>query len=136
MARITPITAKRVVYKDFQRNLTMDPISFDLARKTNEEAVKEALHNLLLTDKGERPFQPNLGCDIRKMLFENITPSTVNMMKETIEKTIRNYEPRANVIDVDVKASIDLNAVTITIVFNTINTEDNITFRKTLFRVR
>lgn len=136
MARITPITKKPELYSDFHRDLTMNPVTYDVARKTNEESVKQALHNLLLTDKGERPFQPNLGCDIRKMLFENITPSTITLMKNTIESAIRNYEPRANIIDVDVTANTDSNAVTISIVFNVINSEKEITFTKTLSRVR
>lgn len=136
MARITPITAKKELYSDFHRDFTENPITFDLARKTNEEAVKESLANLLLTDRGERPFQPNLGCDIRKMLFENITPSTVELMKEAIQNTINAYEPRVNLVGVDVKANTDSNEVTISIVFHLINSEDDIVFTRTLSRVR
>lgn len=136
MARITPITAKRQLYSDLHRDFTINPITFDLARKTDEEAVKEAIGNLIFTDKGERPFQPSLGCDIRKMLFENITPSTVELMKSAIGTTLRNYEPRANVLDVDVKANPDSNSVTVVIVFNLINSEDDIVFTRTLSRVR
>jgi phage baseplate assembly protein W len=107
-----------------------------LARKTDEEAVKEAINNLIFTDRGERPFQPLLGCDIKKMLFENITPSNIELMKSTIRATLRNYEPRANVLDVDVKANADTNQVTVIIVFNLINSEDDIVFTRTLSRVR
>lgn len=136
MARITPLLAKKELYSDLFKDLTQNPVSNDLARKTNEDAVKEAINNLLLTDRGERPFQPLLGCDIRKMLFENLTESTTNLMEEVIRTTLRNYEPRANIISVRVSANEDRNEVYITITFNVINSEDEIVFNKTLTRIR
>lgn len=132
----TPITAKQVVNSDFHKGLTLNPVTLDIARKTNEEAVKESIKNLILTDKGERPFQPELGSDIRKMLFENISPSTEITMKEVITDTLETYEPRANIVQVDVQANEDQNSVKITIVFNVINSEDDIIFTTTLSRVR
>lgn len=136
MARITPITAKKELYSDFFKDLTQNPVSTDLARKTNEDAVKESINNLLMTDKGERPFQPNLGCDIRKMLFENITLSTTTLMEEVIRDTLRAYEPRANIVELRVSSNPDRNEVYITIVFNVINSEEDIVFTKTLTRIR
>lgn len=136
MARVTPITAKKELYSDFFKDLTQNPVSTDLARKTNEDAVKESINNLLMTDKGERPFQPNLGCDIRKMLFENITLSTTTLMEEVIRDTLRAYEPRANIVELRVSSNPDRNEVYITIVFNVINSEEDIVFTKTLTRIR
>jgi len=136
MARITPITKKQELYSDFFMNLDENPVSQDLARKTNEEAVKASIKNLLLTDKGERPYQPNLGCNIRQMLFDNMTPDTIILMKEVIKDTLEAYEPRADIIGVDVISSVDDNQVNIAVVFKVINSSEPVTLVTSLTRVR
>ena len=134
---LTP-TAKRKpeIYSDFHKDMTQNPINFDLARKLDEEAVKESIKNLILTDRGERLFQPEIGSDVRKMLFENINNSTIEVIKDLVRNTIRNYEPRANLIGVDVLTSIDSLQVDIIITFNIINRLEPVTFVVTLDRVR
>jgi|TARA_B100000497_G_scaffold91559_1_gene102228 hypothetical protein len=136
MARITPITKKQELYADFFMNLDENPVSEDLARNTNEEAVKASIKNLLLTDKGERPYQPNLGCNIRQMLFDNMTPDTIILMKEVIKDTLEAYEPRADIIGVDVRSSVDDNQVNIAVVFKVINSSEPVTLVTSLTRVR
>lgn len=136
MARITPINKTREVYSDFHRDFTLSPVNNDLARKTNEEAVKESIRNLLLTDRGERPFQPYLGSDIRSLLFENMTPDVIKIMEEKIRNLVDQYEPRASVLEVGVSADIDNNSVQINIIFNIINSETPVTFTTTLSRIR
>lgn len=136
MARITPVTKKQELYADFLMNLDENPVSFDLARKTNEESVKQSIKNLLLTDKGERPYQPNLGCNIRQLLFDTITPDTIIVMRELIQETLDAYETRATIIGVDVTSSIDDNAVNIAVVFSVINSSEPVTLVTSLTRVR
>lgn len=136
MARITPVTKKQELYADFLMNLDENPVSFDLARKTNEESVKQAIKNLLLTDKGERPYQPNLGCNIRQLLFDTITPDTIIVMRELIQETLDAYETRATIIGVDVTSAIDDNAVNIAVVFSVINSSEPVTLVTSLTRVR
>ena len=134
---LTPTTRRKSdVYADFHKDMTQSPINFDLARKVDEEAVKESIRNLILTDRGERLFQPDIGSDIRKMLFENINSATVEVIKNLVRTTIRNYEPRANLIGVDVLTSIDSLQVDIIITFNIINRIEPIVFAVTLDRVR
>lgn len=133
---VTPITVKRELYADFHKDLTENPVNFDLARKINEEAVKESIRNLILTDRGERPFQPKLGSNIRSLLFDTVTPVVTETLREMIKDTIENYEPRANLISVDVSGDIDTNAIRASIVFNVINSEEPITLETTLNRVR
>jgi len=136
MAIKTPLNAKKSLYSDFHMDFFKNPVSLDLAVNRDEEAVKQSIKNLLLTDRGERPFQPNLGSDIRKMLFENLTPNTSLVMREMIRETIEQYEPRANLIGVDIIATPDANAVRVVVVFNVINSEEEVTLVTTLTRVR
>lgn len=133
---ISPSQQKRELYSDFRKDFLISPVNQDLARKTNEEAVKESILNLILTERGERFFRPNLGCDVRTMLFENISNATVLTIEEMIRKVIAAYEPRANVIDIVALPNIEGNAVDISITFNVINSERDIVLTTTLSRVR
>lgn len=136
MAIKTPENQKQTLYADFHMDFFQNPVSLDLARNTNEEAVKQSIRNLLLTDKGERPYQPELGSNIRKLLFDNMTAETVILAKELVSETIKNYEPRANLVGVDIIAGYDANSIKIVVVFNVINSQEDITLVTTLARVR
>lgn len=112
------------IYKDFHKDLTINPITNDLAIKMDEVAVKDALRNLLLTDRGERLFQPELGSDIRASLFDLNTPTVLLTLKEKVIATINNYEPRVTIIDVEVVSDYDDNRISITIRFYVRNQEN------------
>jgi len=132
---LIPIKRKTEIYSDFSKELTQNPVSLDMARITNEASVKESIKNLLMTDRGERLFKPNVGCDIRKLLFDNITPNTFSLAKELIKDTLETYEPRCEIIDIDVLSEFD-NEIKITLLFTVINIETPITYSITLSRVR
>jgi len=133
---ITPVRKKQSLFSDFHKDLTQNPISEDLALKRDEEAVKESLRNLILTDKGERLMQPLLGGNIRAMLFENNTPATIKFLQEQIKATIEEYEPRASLIDVTVQSSLDENTINVAIYFYINNIEQPITLTVFLERTR
>ena len=121
----TPRTKKVNLYSDFYKDLRTSPISKDLALLKDEDAVKRAIRNLILTDPGERLMQPNLGAGIREMLFENITPGTLKLIEERVVDTIEIYEPRAELIDVAVE-QIDEQQVNVTVLFYVTNDEQPI----------
>ena len=93
---ITPRTRFEAVYSDFHKDLAPIPGRGDIARRLNENAVRESIKNLILTDRGERLFQPNLGSDIRASLFENVTPTTIILLKDKVREVLNAYEPRCN----------------------------------------
>jgi phage baseplate assembly protein W len=133
---LTPRTKITEFFSDFGANLEQIPGRRDLSRKVNEQAVKESVKNLLMTDRGERLFQPDIGCDIRGSLFENIDANTILIIKENIKSTIRTYEPRAEVKDVRVNANTDRNEVSVEIVFSVINSNRDSSLSINLSRVR
>ena len=108
----------------------------DLAKTVDEFAVAQSIKNLILTDKMERPFQPTLGCDIRKSLFENFTPQTITVAKQRIAETIGQYEPRAEIIKREASPDEDNNALNMTIVFSLINSDVEQTLGLVLERIR
>lgn len=133
---ITPTQRKFSLYADFHKDLTQNPISLDLAVKRDEEAVRESIKNLILTNKGERLFQPLLGGNIVAQLFENNTPATIKLIQEQIRATIEQYEPRAQLIDVVVQSSIDNNKIEVTIYFYISNVEQPVSVTVFLERTR
>ncbi len=132
----TPINKKITIYSDFRKDLGLSPLSADIVILKNEDAVKDAIKNLLLTDRGERLMQPTLGGGLREMLFENITPAVHKILEERIKGTINLYEPRAELIDVAVSSAYDENTIEITIRFYVINQEQPITLDVILERIR
>ena len=111
-------------------------MSSDIVMLKDEEAVKDSIKNLLLTDPGERPMQPYLGGGLREMLFETITPTTLKIIKDKVKTTIETYESRAELIDVSVNSTIDDNAVGIVVKFYVINRQQPITLDVILERIR
>lgn len=136
MVRITPITKKKEIYSDFTMDMFLNPVNNDLSKRTNENAVRDAIKNLILTDKGERLFQPDVGSNIRKLLFENYSPATRKITEEYISSTITTYEPRAILIDVKVKGMPDENSVMIEITFAIEIVDDPITITVFVNRLR
>ena len=133
---LSPRQKRISLYADLYKDLTQNPKNDDLALRRDEEAVKESIKNLILTDKGERLMQPLVGGNIRAMLFENITPAVLKMIEEQVRTTIEEYEPRAELIDINVKSRIDDNKVEVTIRFYITNIAQPIQLNVLLERIR
>lgn len=124
-------------YTDFTINLDRNPVTGLLSKLTNEASVKAAVYGLLLTDLGERPYQPEVGSKIRTLLFEPIDIVTTNLLKSSIENTLKNFEPRVTIIDINVQPIEDENAYNITIECSLINIPgSNFVFSFPLRRIR
>jgi phage baseplate assembly protein W len=134
--KTTPQTAKPIAYSDFYSNFDLENVKKDLLSYKNEDSVKRSIRNILLTDKGERFFNPTFGSDIRKMLFENFSASTEQVVADLIKTAIGNHEPRANVLDVNVSGNPDQNSMYINIVFSVINKAEPVTLELILNRIR
>lgn len=98
---------EKVLYSDFFKNFNIHPEKRDLARHVNEYAVSEALRNLLLTNKGERFFNSIYGCDINRLLFEQIDAFTISTINTVVRAAIENFEPRVRIISINTEAIPD-----------------------------
>lgn len=134
---ISPKEKQGEVFSDFLNSFAKTPIGEQLGRVTNEKAVNQSLRNLIKTNVGERLYQPFIGSDVNAALFELNTEAQINRIEFFIENTIRNNEPRVNLIDVLVESSlietttqtnrpIDPNEIVVTIVYNLINSTEEI----------
>lgn len=104
-------------FSDLDLNFTPHPVSGDIIPLTNANAIKRSLRNILFTNTGERPFNPEFGTNLNKFLFEPVSVVTELNIKLLIKETIRIYEPRISIIDISVAASDDENGYNITISF-------------------
>jgi phage baseplate assembly protein W len=129
-------STKYQVYSDFLNDLTPHPVVKDIVRYTNEASVNRSIRNLLLTNRGERLYQPDIGSDIQQLLFEPMIASTGDLIRKFVQNTITNYEPRAKVLDIQVLAYEEQNAYAITISYMIINRQDPVQLTVTLDRVR
>lgn len=123
-------------FSDIDLNFTVHPVTKDITRRFDENAIKQSIKNLLLTRNFERPFHSEIGSPIRQLLFEPVGPMFVVMMKRAIADVINNFEPRVQVLDVQVNDSIDANAVYVTLEYKILNTERPLTLEFALERTR
>lgn len=124
------------LYSDFFTNFNSHPDSLQLMVLKDQNAVTRSIKNLLLTNKYERLFQPTIGSNLSKFLFEDISPQTEASIKSQITETIENYEPRAKLIDVIVTGYPDQNGYVVTIVYYITTVTNPITINIPLIRVR
>jgi phage baseplate assembly protein W len=96
---------------------------------STKEQIKSNLINLLLTNKGERVFNPEFGADIRRVLFEGITEDTSVLIQNLITTNVNFFIPEVNVIDVVVEPNEDNNSYNITLKYSLVisGTADQIT---------
>ena len=127
---------KKAAYRDFYTNFNVHPQNKQLAKYTNENSVKRSVRNLILTEPGERLFQPDIGCKIRSLLFENMNSVTALQLQNTIEETIKLHEKRARIISVEVIPNEDTHAYDIYIIFEVINSITPVALNITLYRAR
>lgn len=123
-------------FSDIDMGFLPNPVSKDISRKYDENAIKQSIKNLIMTKNFERPFRSDVGSQIYSLLFEPITPILKATMKRTIVNTITTYEPRVNLLDVTVLLSPDNNGVYVTIVFTIVNTSTPISVDLFLERTR
>jgi phage baseplate assembly protein W len=124
------------LFSDLDLNFTKHPVTGDISRRYDENAVKASLRNLILTSNYERPFHSELGSQVRALLFEPATPMTRVLLERSIEDLISNYEPRVQLIDVQANVSDDNNAVYVRVEFKIVNTERPLTLDLALERTR
>ena len=113
------------IYKDLNMFFTKHPASKDVSKVTDVQAIKRSVRNLVLLNRGEKPFHPEIGGNVHGSLFENFTPIAEIELQSAIESTLSIYEPRVVLDEVKVNDddgySLDQNKLGITISFSIAN---------------
>lgn len=132
----TTINRKVRDFTDFNLSFETNLFTKDILLKKDEDAVKASIKNLILTKNYERPFHPEIGSPVYGLLFENFDPIIKNTLEKVIEELITKFEPRAQILLVDVTDNSDENSIDIQIDFKMQNIAKPITVLTTLKRVR
>ncbi len=135
MALIKSIPAERS-FRDLDLNFTIHPVKKDINIHKNEYAIINSVKNLILTNHYERPFQPEVGSNLKRLLFENIDTVVAAQLEREIEETITNFEPRVQVSNVVAVPAPDENRYDVELEFFLINNPNPVTINFFLERVR
>jgi len=124
------------IYKDLNLGFQQNSATKDIQKITDVEAVKRSVRNLINTNHYEKPFHPEIGSNLRAMLFENITPQMNHIISKNVELLIRNYEPRCRLVQVNTQPMFDRNAYACQISFYVVNYPEPVTVESFLERLR
>jgi len=112
-----PVERVSQSFKDISMTFQVSPVNYDLIGLKNETAIARSIRNLVLTQPGERFFQPNLGSRVGNQLFENMDQISASIIEDEIKDTINKYEPRVRLVEVNVNPNYDDNEFNVTIIY-------------------
>ena len=111
-------------FKDLSVTFKKHPVTDDLVQVKDKAAIVQAIQGILLTRKGERPFQPELGCDVQNMLFEPLDYASAGTIKQEIRETINRYEPRVTVVKIACNPDFNNNGYNVEMQYTIVGRED------------
>ena len=124
------------IYQDLNLDFQINSATKDIQKITDIEAVKRSVRNLINLNHYEKPFHPEIGSNLRAMLFENMTPQMNQLISRQIEELIQNYEPRARLVQARTIPLFDRNAYAVTINFQVVNSPEPVVVEQLLERLR
>ena len=129
------VSSRNVAYKDIDLTFSPKPAG-DIFKKVDAAAVKQSVKNLLLTSRGEKPFNNFFGSNLNSALFGLDTEFDPEFVQNLIFDAITNHEPRARVLSVTVQLKPENNTLDTTVEFQIVNTKEIVTLDVSLARVR
>ena len=124
------------IFKDLNLDFQQNTATKDIQKITDIEAVKRSVRNLISTNHYEKPFHPEIGSNLRAMLFELMSPQMNHLISKQIENLINNYEPRCNLVEVFAQPMFDRNGYAVQISFYVQNYPDPVVVESFLERLR
>ena len=134
---LTNKTKKSVkIYKDLNLDFQQNTATKDIQKIEDVESVKRSVRNLVSLNYYEKPFHPEIGSNIRGLLFEKITPQISHYIGKQLELLIRNYEPRCRLVNVENMPDLDKNGYSVSVSFYVVNVSNPVTVETFLERLR
>lgn len=131
------MTVNLRTFTDIDPQFILNPVTGDIAVKTDSRAISFSIKNLILTANGERPFNDLIGTPIKRLLFDNSNGDTLKIiLKQMITQVVSNFEPRATLTQIDINDSPDNNMLRINITYRILNTAQPYSVNVTLVRTR
>ena len=124
------------IYKDLNLDFQQNTATKDIQKITDIESVKRSVRNLINLNHYEKPFHPEIGSNLRGLLFENATPQISHFIKKQIELLIKNHEPRCRLVQVRNMPDLDRNGYSVSISFYVVNHSQPVEVETFLERLR
>jgi phage baseplate assembly protein W len=124
------------IYKDLDLDFGRNPITNDVNKLSDVEAVKRSVRNLINTNHYERPFHPEIGSDVRSLLFEPMTPLTALNLQRKVAEVLNNFEPRISLQQILANPNIDRNSYELKIMFYVVGSNSPVEVETFLERLR
>ena len=124
------------IFKDLNLDFQRNAATKDIQKLTDVESVKRSVRNLISTNHYEKPFHPEIGSNLRGMLFELMSPQMNHVISKQIENLIKNYEPRCNLTQVHTQPMFDRNGYSVQISFMVNNFPEPVIVESFLERLR
>ena len=124
------------IFKDLNLDFQQNTATKDIQKIKDIEAVKRSVRNLINTNHYEKPFHPEIGSNLRAMLFELMSPQMNHLISKQIENLINNYEPRFNLVEVFAQPMFDRNGYSVQISFMVNNHQEPVIVESFLERLR
>ena len=124
------------VFKDLDLDFQQNTATKDIQKMLDVESVKRSVKNLINLNHYEKPFHPEIGSNLRGMLFEIISPQMTHFIGKQIELLIKNYEPRCKLVEVKNKPNLERNGYSVSISFYVVNHSQPVQVETFLERLR
>ena len=124
------------IFSDLNLDFVQNPATKDIQKIEDVDAVKRSVRNLINTNYYERPFRPSLGSNLRAMLFELYSPQMSHAISKEIDLLIKNYEPRARLVNVKTNSDLERNGYEVSISFYVVNFPEQVQVQAFLERLR
>ena len=124
------------IYKDLNLDFQQNTATKDIQKIEDVESVKRSVRNLVSLNYYEKPFHPEIGSNIRGLLFEMISPQISHYIGKQLELLIKNYEPRCRLVQVVNRPDLDKNGYSVSISFYVVNVPNPVTVETFLERLR
>jgi phage baseplate assembly protein W len=118
----TTLIRQQNLFTDLDISFARNSVSGDVEVLRNEQAIKQAVKLLILTQIFERPFHSEIGSPVNGLLFENSNPLLISMIRRVVQQTLQNFEPRIEVTNIQVTDKLDQNQIDVTLEFNIVGT--------------
>lgn len=118
-----PLERISIGYKDLSMTFKQNPLNNDLIVLRNENAIARSIRNIIMTYPGEKFFNEDFGSEVSRLLFDNLDPLTAIEIKDQITFSIVNYEPRADLLSVDVSPNYDEGEFDVVITYNIVGVD-------------
>ena len=123
-------------YSDLDLDFIVHPVTKDISKKFNDDAIRRSVRNLLLMVPYDKKFHPEIASSVTNLLFEPLTGLTATLVKNAIVNTLENFEPRVTISSIIVSPELDKNGFNVSLVVRIVNQIETVSINIFLEKLR